>query len=62
MYKNVLESISGIEIYPLISLVIFFVFFTLVLIWVFKADKQYMKKMETIPLDNNDSIMNGEIK
>ena len=61
MYKNVLESISGIEIYPLVSLVIFFIFFTLVLIWVLKADKEYLKKMETIPLDNNDNSIDGGI-
>jgi cytochrome c oxidase cbb3-type subunit IV len=51
MYKNVLQSIQGIEIYPLISLVIFALFFIGLIIWLFKIDKSYIKEMEILPLD-----------
>jgi cytochrome c oxidase cbb3-type subunit IV len=51
MYKSVLESISGVDIYPIVSLVIFFLFFTGVIIWVFKADKSYINKMGSLPLE-----------
>ncbi|WP_075340982.1 cytochrome C oxidase subunit IV [Tenacibaculum agarivorans] len=50
--KNHLESITGIEIYPLISLSIFFTFFLLLFWWVFTAKKSYIKKVSNIPLDN----------
>ncbi|WP_095069520.1 CcoQ/FixQ family Cbb3-type cytochrome c oxidase assembly chaperone [Tenacibaculum jejuense] len=50
--KNHLESITGIEIYPLISLSIFFTFFLLLFWWVFTAKKSYIKKVSHIPLDN----------
>ena len=38
-FINYLESITGVDIYPLTSLLIFFLFFSTLTIWVFKADK-----------------------
>lgn len=56
--KNHMESISGIEIYPVISLLIFFIFFVLLFWWVFTAKKDYIDKMSEIPLDNqNETIL-----
>ncbi len=49
---NYLESISGIAIYPMISLTIFFVFFTLLIIYALKADKKHIQDLKNIPLDN----------
>lgn len=54
MFKHYFESIEGIEIYPLFSLIVFFLFFTALLIWVFKVNKDYLKKMEVIPLDASE--------
>ncbi|MDZ4711593.1 MAG: cytochrome C oxidase Cbb3 [bacterium] len=51
MFKQYFEVIEGIDIYPLISLIIFFVFFLFVIIWFFKANKGHLKEMEMIPLD-----------
>ncbi|WP_408041696.1 CcoQ/FixQ family Cbb3-type cytochrome c oxidase assembly chaperone [Tenacibaculum amylolyticum] len=50
--KNHLESITGIEIYPIISLSIFFTFFVLLFWWVFTAKKAYIKEVSNLPLDN----------
>ncbi len=56
--KNYMESISGIEIYPIISLLIFFTFFVVLFLWVFTAKKDYIKTVSNIPLDNqNDDIL-----
>ena len=52
--KNHMESITGIEVYPMISLVIFFGFFVLLFWWVFTAKKAYIKEVSNIPLDNNN--------
>lgn len=49
--KGHMESIAGIEIYPIISLTIFFVFFVLLFWWVFTAKKEYIESMKEIPLD-----------
>ncbi|MEQ6123352.1 CcoQ/FixQ family Cbb3-type cytochrome c oxidase assembly chaperone [Pseudotenacibaculum sp. MALMAid0570] len=51
--KNHLETITGIEIYPLISLVIFFSFFVALFWWVFTAKKDYINRVSRIPLDEN---------
>lgn len=54
MYKDVLQSIEGIGVYPVISMIIFIIFFAAVIIWFFKADKGYLKKMKNLPLDNDE--------
>lgn len=56
--KNHMDSISGIEIYPIISLLIFFTFFVLLFWWVFTAKKEYLKTVSNLPLDNqNDDLL-----
>lgn len=52
--KHHMESISGIEIYPIISLIIFFTFFVVLFWWVFTAKKEYIKTVSNIPLDNQN--------
>ncbi|MUU78193.1 CcoQ/FixQ family Cbb3-type cytochrome c oxidase assembly chaperone [Winogradskyella endarachnes] len=52
--KNHMESITGIEIYPMISLLIFFVFFVVLFYWVITAKKDYIKTVSNIPLDNQN--------
>lgn len=51
--KNHMESMDGIATYPMISLLIFFVFFSLLFWWVFTASKQHVKEMSELPLDEN---------
>ncbi|MBC3759390.1 MULTISPECIES: CcoQ/FixQ family Cbb3-type cytochrome c oxidase assembly chaperone [Hyunsoonleella] len=53
--KNHMESITGIEIYPIISLLIFFIFFVALFWWVVSAKKDYIKKVSNIPLDNQNN-------
>ena len=53
MFKHYFEGAENIEVGPVISLVIFFVFFIVLLYWVFKADKGFIKKMKDLPLDDN---------
>jgi cytochrome c oxidase cbb3-type subunit 4 len=52
--KNHMESIAGIEIYPLISLSIFFTFFVLLFWWVITAKKDYINEVSNIPLNNQN--------
>ena len=49
--KGHMETIGGVEIYPILSLLIFFVFFVLLFWWVFTAKKDYIQNMEQIPLE-----------
>ncbi|MEJ2614752.1 MAG: cbb3-type cytochrome c oxidase subunit 3 [Ignavibacteriaceae bacterium] len=59
MYKEVLQSIEGIGIYPIISMIVFVIFFVIVLIWYFKADKKYLNKMSNLPLDDDEKIISN---
>lgn len=53
--KGNLESIDGVEIYPIISLLIFFIFFVALIWWVSTAKKDHIREVSNIPLDNNQN-------
>ena len=52
MYKNVLQSIDNIAIWPVISFVIFFLFFLCLLWWVATVDKKVIKEISELPLES----------
>ncbi len=62
MYKEILESVEGIGVYPIISLLIFFIFFVTLIYWVVKADKGYLNKMKMLPLDLSSDQQNSQNK
>ena len=55
-FIHYLETITGVGIYPLTSLTVFFLFFTGMAIWSVKADKKYIQALKHIPFpeDNNE--------
>lgn len=58
-----LEQINGVEIYPIISLIIFFTFFVLVGYLVITTPKSVIEEMSNLPLDeDNDLQDNNEIQ
>jgi hypothetical protein len=52
MYKDILGSVAGIEVFPVISLVLFVVVFGLVLIRTIRADATELDRHAHIPLDD----------
>lgn len=58
--KGHLESIDGVGIYPLTSLLIFFIFFVALFWWVITAKKEYIKNVSNIPLEKEDALDNAE--
>lgn len=55
-FINYLESIAGIGIFPLISLLIFFFFFLALVIYVMKADKNVLTLSKNIPLSDAEPV------
>jgi len=57
---NTLSEIHGVQIYPIIALLIFFIFFMVMAYFVFNLDKGYISDMKNMPLeeDENDSSVN----
>jgi cytochrome c oxidase cbb3-type subunit IV len=49
--KGHAASIEGIDIYPMISLLIFFLFFVAVLYYVKTMDKKSVAEISALPLD-----------
>lgn len=49
--KGNLENIDNVQIYPMISLLIFFIFFVVLFYWVITAKKEHIKEVSNIPLD-----------
>lgn len=49
MQKNILQSIEHVAIWPVISFVIFFLFFIMLLWYVFTVDKRYIQYMKHLP-------------
>jgi cytochrome c oxidase cbb3-type subunit IV len=54
--KKYAESIDGVNIYPMISLLIFFLFFVVLLYYVKKIDKKKVNEISRIPLDDNEQL------
>ncbi|MFD2602126.1 CcoQ/FixQ family Cbb3-type cytochrome c oxidase assembly chaperone [Flavobacterium suzhouense] len=52
--KHNLESISGVEVFPIISLLIFFLFFIVLYTWVFTYKKEKITELSNIPFDGDD--------
>jgi cytochrome c oxidase cbb3-type subunit 4 len=59
MKKDILSSIENIEIYPIISLLIFVVFFVVMFIWVIRVDKKYVDHMKDMPFNDELENTNG---
>lgn len=53
MFKNILTSIDGVAIYPIISLVIFFIFFVSMTLYVIRQKRSHTEKMAALPLDED---------
>jgi len=53
--KPYLESIDGVSIYPIVSILIFFALFLIIGIWVLRMDKSFIKKMRNIPFADEEN-------
>ncbi len=49
--KHHMSTIDGIEIYPIISLSIFVIFFAALLVYVIKTDKRKIDEISNYPLN-----------
>lgn len=59
--KGNLENIDDIQIYPMISLLIFFIFFVGLFWWVATANKAHIEEVSNLPLNDNTTNPNQSI-
>lgn len=55
MYKEVLRTIVGIEVFPVLSLLIFLTVFVVMLVWVLRMDRRTLALYASLPLRDADS-------
>jgi cbb3-type cytochrome oxidase subunit 3 len=53
MYKEVLRTIVGIEVFPVLSLIIFLAVFLVMLVWVFRMDRGRLATYANLPLQDD---------
>ncbi len=53
--KHNLESIDGVAIFPIITLLIFFTVFVVMLVLVFRLPKKKIEEISQLPLDDNNN-------
>lgn len=53
-FRPYLEQIEGIDVYPLIGLVLSFGLFIIVVLWVLSLKKEQVNAMKNIPLNQNE--------
>lgn len=56
--KHHMETIVGIEIFPIISFIIFFTFFITVLAYLIVQRKEHFDQMSMMPLEENKASTN----
>jgi hypothetical protein len=54
MIENVMNKMGGIAIFGIMSISLFFIFFTGMLLWASRLKKNYINTMRTLPLDSED--------
>lgn len=54
MFKHYFERIQDIEIWPIISLILFFVFFVLILLRILTMDKDHVHDMKHLPFEEGE--------
>ncbi|MFN0204111.1 MAG: CcoQ/FixQ family Cbb3-type cytochrome c oxidase assembly chaperone [Bacteroidia bacterium] len=57
-FINYLKGISGVDVYPMIGLFIFTFFFLGVLVWILGMDKNKVKQLEEIPMQDGTGSVN----
>jgi cytochrome c oxidase cbb3-type subunit 4 len=60
--KHNMTSMENISIYPIISLLIFTIFFALVIWYVIKMNRNHVNEMSDLPLFDNEITLSNEDK
>jgi hypothetical protein len=57
MYKEILLGIAGIDVFPVVSLVLFVIVFTVMLIRVAMMDRARAARLAAMPLDGSPAAL-----
>jgi hypothetical protein len=54
MYADILRRIAGIEVFPVVSLLLFVTVFAVVLVWTVRLAAARLARLAALPLDGRD--------
>lgn len=54
MFSDILRRIAGIEVFPIISLILFVTVFTVALVWTIRMDATRIALLSHLPLDERE--------
>jgi cytochrome c oxidase cbb3-type subunit 3 len=54
-FIHYLTNIAGIDVFPLFSLLVFFLFFVGLLAYVFSADRKAIGELKNLPFESEDT-------
>ncbi|MDY7396665.1 CcoQ/FixQ family Cbb3-type cytochrome c oxidase assembly chaperone [Aureibaculum sp. 2210JD6-5] len=58
--KHHLDTMNDVEIYPIISLILFFAVFVTMLVHVMRIPKKSIENISNLPLEEDENINNHE--
>lgn len=59
--RNHIDKIEHINIYPIIGLLIFFIFFIMMIVYVRQMSREQICELSHLPFDGNEEIQNMNI-
>jgi hypothetical protein len=60
MFNDILRGIVGIEVYPVVSLLLFVAVFVIVILRVLRMDQAGVQRMAALPLERRDEAAAAE--
>jgi hypothetical protein len=58
--RNIFHNMNGIEIFGIVSVLLFFVFFSGMLLWASRLKITYLTSMQDLPLDGGEKNSNHD--
>lgn len=59
MYQDILRTMAGVEVFPLLSLVLFVTVFAVVVVWAGRLDGPRLSRYSRLPLDDSRADNTG---
>ena len=60
MYKDILRSIGGIDVFPVFSLIVFVAVFAAAIVYALRIDRRHLAHLASLPLDGEPDSAVGE--
>ena len=60
--KHNMETIEGIAAFPIFSFLVFFSFFIILFVWVYRMRRNEVDEMALLPFDENEEMDNNDNK